>query len=196
MRESTMKEVFDMFDGHCHFCGDEIVLEKRGFTADMDGHWEADHVVMKKNGGSDRLDNLLPACTRCNRLRWGRSGQSLRLVLVLGLVAKREAYYHRGSMIGETLRSMRIQTLADNWHRRMRAQLRKRGLSDKRFKTKDAQLRLRKVRLGKALSDFEDYAVEHRHNQKWDDVLARLRKKFRKAGTHGDWLRAEKALAE
>jgi hypothetical protein len=30
------------------------------------------------------IDNYLPACTSCNRLRWGREGEKLRDVLLIG----------------------------------------------------------------------------------------------------------------
>jgi hypothetical protein len=36
------------------------------------------------------VENCLPACTSCNRLRWHRSGAQLREILAFGLIAKRE----------------------------------------------------------------------------------------------------------
>ena len=144
-----------MFDGHCHFCGDEIELNKRGWTARMSGHWEADHVVQKKNGGSDNLNNLLPACTRCNRLRWGRSGRSLRRVIVLGLVAKEAAFNFHESKIGPQVRADRIEQLGENWYRRMRNELKTKSLTDEKLKSEVALLKKRRVSLTKALSRFE-----------------------------------------
>lgn len=199
MRESMMKEIFDMFDGHCHFCGDEIELNKRGWKVQMSGHWEADHVVQKKNGGSDSLHNLLPACTRCNRLRWGRSGRSLRRVLVLGLVAKEAAFNFHESKIGPQVRADRIQQLGENWYRRMRRELKTKSLTDKKFETEVALLKKRRASLTKALSKFEGKVLEQlraRRGQKWDEVLAKLRDKYRKEGTHRAWLSAERALGE
>jgi hypothetical protein len=205
MRKATAKEIFifGMFNGHCHFCGDEITLEKRGYSAHPAGHWEADHVVMKKNGGSDKIGNLLPACTRCNRLRWGRSGRSLRRVLTLGLVAKEAAFNFHESNIGPQVRAGRIQQLGENWYRRNRDELHDdleaKRLTNKKFKTEVVVLKKRRRTLTKALAKFENEALEQlrsRRGQKWDDVLTRLRERYRKAGTHRAWLAAERALGE
>ena len=53
--------VFNRYNGHCAYCGQEIKLN--GF--------EIDHVeALYRNdewGGSDTLDNMMPACRKCNR---------------------------------------------------------------------------------------------------------------------------------
>ena len=201
MRESNLKEIFDMFDGHCHFCGDQIEFYKRGWATQLAGHWEADHVVQRKKGGGDDINNLLPACTRCNRLRWGRSGGSLRRVLLLGLVAKNAAYHYQESHIGPQVRSRRIQQLGDNWYKRMRVQLvrQSKGLTGKQLTIREAGLRKRKASLMRALAQFEEQGLKQlraRRGQKWDDVLTKLREKYRKEGTHRAWPRAERALGE
>jgi len=35
-----------------------------------------DDVIQRNKGGRVGKDNFLPACTNCNRLPWGRTGQS------------------------------------------------------------------------------------------------------------------------
>ena len=84
------ERIFKSTNGRCHFCGDRLAQENRGYPPSDEawqGHWEVDHVVHRKRGGADTLDNCLPACTRCNRLRWQRRGRKLRYLLVLGQVA-------------------------------------------------------------------------------------------------------------
>jgi hypothetical protein len=118
--DKRLLRIFLKTEGHCHFCGDELDFEKRGWDADLTGRWEVDHVIQRKKKGASRAANYLPACTRCNRLRWSRTGASLRRVIFLGLIAKDEAYYNPGSSIGGTLRELRIERLAENWRRRIR----------------------------------------------------------------------------
>ena len=53
--------VFSKYDGHCAYCGEDIKLN--GFEID---HFEA----LRRNdtwGGSDGIDNKVPACRQCNR---------------------------------------------------------------------------------------------------------------------------------
>ncbi len=49
--------------GKCAYCG------KRLEGTD----WHIDHVIPKAHGGSDSIDNLLPACRRCNTLKKDRT---------------------------------------------------------------------------------------------------------------------------
>jgi 5-methylcytosine-specific restriction endonuclease McrA len=77
--------VYDKTEGHCHFCGDHI---NRRWRRSPHGHWHLDHITHKSKGGLDTVANYLAACTACNGLRWNRSGQSLRNVIRLGLIAK------------------------------------------------------------------------------------------------------------
>jgi hypothetical protein len=88
----TLKEIYQKTDGCCHFCGDEVVFEKYGLkdVHDTIGVWEADHIKQKGKGGLKKAENCLPACYRCNRLRWHRSGDEIRALLFLGLIAKEQ----------------------------------------------------------------------------------------------------------
>ncbi len=47
-------------------------------------------------------ENCLPACTRCNRLRWHRTGDGLRDLLLYGVIAVKEI--KGGTCIGKQLR--------------------------------------------------------------------------------------------
>lgn len=48
--------VYVKCDGHCAYCGKEIAYE------DM----QVDHIHAQYKGGTDDIDNLLPACRACN----------------------------------------------------------------------------------------------------------------------------------
>lgn len=199
MNEAALKKVFEKFKGSCHFCGDEIQFDKHGYSPDLRGSWEVDHVVHVKHGGASNLDNYLPACTRCNQLRSGRSGRSLRLVLSMGLAAKSEAYHYKDSEIGAKLRRMRVEQRGRNWYRRMWKDLNHKGLTKQEFALADAKLRRRKVALVEALTEFEEEVLKElqaERGQKWDEVFEKLRKRYERAGTHKDWLRADRALGE
>ncbi|NCQ17906.1 MAG: HNH endonuclease [Ignavibacteria bacterium] len=86
------KDIFNKTLGHCHFCGDALIFERRGRNPypPLSGQWEIDHVVQVSRGGKESIENNLPICTQCNMLRWFRSGNNLREILRLGLVAKDE----------------------------------------------------------------------------------------------------------
>ena len=91
MTETQYRKIWSKTNGHCHFCGDPVSLRKRGYRRQRaDGCWEVDHVSQRARGGATFVENCLPACTACNRLRWHRSGAELREILRLGLIAKRE----------------------------------------------------------------------------------------------------------
>ncbi len=84
MKQAVLQAIFNRTTGHCHFCGDAISFERRGWAADLSGYWALDHVIQRHKGGRRGADNCLPACTRCNRLRWHRTGPALRELLELG----------------------------------------------------------------------------------------------------------------
>jgi hypothetical protein len=41
MRESELRQVFEKTSGHCHFCGDPLEFDRRGWAEKMDGHWRS-----------------------------------------------------------------------------------------------------------------------------------------------------------
>ena len=103
--------IFNKTEGHCHFCGDKIVLSKYGKGA-KSGCWEADHVVQKFKGGPSGSVNCLPACTRCNRLRWHRTSKEIQDILFLGVITKKEI--KNKTIIGKMLLKLKQKRLKDN----------------------------------------------------------------------------------
>ena len=118
MNERSLREIFEKTGGHCHFCGDEIKFENRGWSETPDGHWEVDHVIQRDKGGAKTSENCLPACTRCNRLRWHRTGDGLRNLLLLGVIAIKEI--KDGTAIGKQLEHLKKARLDRNVLRRKR----------------------------------------------------------------------------
>src|SRR3989338_8265626 len=114
----TLRQVFDKTKGHCHFCGDPVVFEKYGLKNfdDALGVWEADHVIQRGKGGNKHADNCLPACYRCNHLRWHRTGDNIRELLYLGLVAKDEIL--KKSDIGQKIEILKNKRMESNKKRR------------------------------------------------------------------------------
>lgn len=118
MNETSLREVYDKTSGHCHFCGDPVKFENRGWSEKPDGHWEVDHVIQRDKGGSHASENCLPACTRCNRLRWHRTGEDIRELLLLGVIAAKEI--RNRTEIGEQLERLKTVRLDKNAVRRAR----------------------------------------------------------------------------
>ena len=89
---SKLLSVFNKTGGHCHFCGDSLVLKKYGMkgVGNLCGSWEADHIFQKGKGGNKNVTNCLPSCVNCKRLRWHRNGEDLRGLILFGLIAKDE----------------------------------------------------------------------------------------------------------
>lgn len=52
------------FDGRCAYCGIQLSQERRG-----DNVLQIDHVHPRHLGGTDNIENLVPACRRCNHYK-------------------------------------------------------------------------------------------------------------------------------
>lgn len=119
MNKKQLQDIWLKTNGHCHFCGDPIELEKHGWkTGSAVGTWEVDHVIQKHKGGVDASTNYLPACTACNRLRWHRSGDAVRELLLLGVIARDQI--KKNTAVGKELVSLKEKRLRGNLKRRKR----------------------------------------------------------------------------
>lgn len=118
MNNKQLKTIFNKTKGHCHFCGDPLVLQRYGCKdiEDLAGAWEADHIIQQGKGGSKSAENCLPACVRCNRLRWHRKGNNLRDLLLLGLISKVEI--RKKTSIGKQLLKLKSNRIKINKKRR------------------------------------------------------------------------------
>jgi 5-methylcytosine-specific restriction endonuclease McrA len=113
---TQLAEVFNRTKGHCHFCGDPLVFERYGRADHEAGSWEIDHVIQKGKGGSKDASNCLAACIKCNRLRWHRTGQEVRDLLLYGLIARDEI--KKKTQIGKAIEELREKRSLVNQGRR------------------------------------------------------------------------------
>ena len=60
--------VYNKFEGHCAYCGKKIQYK------DM----QVDHILPKRSGGTDNIDNLFPTCRRCNHYKRANSIEGFR----------------------------------------------------------------------------------------------------------------------
>lgn len=118
INNAKLKEIYERTNGCCHFCGDKVIFKKYGVknVDDVQGVWEADHVRQKGKGGNKDANNCLPACYRCNRLRWHRKGNEIRELIFLGLIVKNEI--KKGSGLGKKLQLLKTYREKQNIRRR------------------------------------------------------------------------------
>lgn len=129
MTKAQLRAIWEKTAGHCHFCGDPVDFQRRGYRPErIDGSWEVDHVVQRAKGGAVQIGNRLPACTRCNRLRWHRRGAALRHLLELGMIARREI--DRMTELGKKLVILRSKQDRENAKRRGNLSLRRKRPRD------------------------------------------------------------------
>lgn len=73
-------------------------------------------MIQLSKGGRNAVDNCLPACTQCNRLRWHRKGEAVRELLLLGLIARDQI--KKSTAIGQQLVDLKEKRLKANIARR------------------------------------------------------------------------------
>ena len=86
MKQSIRQAVYQKCNGRCGYCGKEI--EYKAMQVDhIEAHWhnltdkEAVRAGIKK--GSNDIDNLMPACARCNRWKSTYSIEQFRKEIAL-----------------------------------------------------------------------------------------------------------------
>ncbi len=70
-------EIYARTDGHCHICRKKLARKNYG-VLNSRGAWEVEHSNPRAKGGSDRLNNLYPACISCNRSKGASTTSSAR----------------------------------------------------------------------------------------------------------------------
>lgn len=65
--------VFSKTNGLCSMCG--IKLQRVNYK--KKDFFSMDHLISKKNGGSDSVDNLFPLCKRCNSIKGHKDSISI-----------------------------------------------------------------------------------------------------------------------
>lgn len=123
--DTQLTEIFSRTKGHCHFCGDRLVFEGYGKADHEEGAWEINHVIQKGKGGSKDPFNCLAACIKCNRLRWHRTGQEVRDLLLYGLIARDEI--KKKTQIGKAIEELKEKRLLTNQNRRRNIENKEKG---------------------------------------------------------------------
>lgn len=78
MMKIDRQKVYDKYNGHCAYCGKPITIK------DM----QVDHILPKRNGGKDHIDNLNPSCRLCNHYKRAADIETLRKWLLDGLIER------------------------------------------------------------------------------------------------------------
>lgn len=77
LSNADRRVIYDRTSGHCHVCGQKVYFTNYGRFGER-GAWEIDHSRAVATGGTDRLNNLLPACISCNRSKGTVSSRAAR----------------------------------------------------------------------------------------------------------------------
>lgn len=75
--DEKRRGVFAKSRALCHLCGESMAFVNYGNHGARRA-WEIDHSIPRARGGSDHLNNLYAAHTRCNRSKQARSSASVR----------------------------------------------------------------------------------------------------------------------
>ena len=110
-RSVSRADVQAKTDGNCHMCGDTLT-----------DTWQIGHVKAHRRGGKSTVENCLPICAECNRLRWTFRPEVIRLLLEFGRYAKQAIRGKGGkpTKLGEDLIEVHIRNSWTNRRRKRR----------------------------------------------------------------------------
>ena len=72
-----LNKIYDRTSGYCHICHKKLAFKNYGALGAR-GAWEVEHSNPRAQGGTNRLNNLYPACIKCNRSKGASSTRSVR----------------------------------------------------------------------------------------------------------------------
>jgi 5-methylcytosine-specific restriction endonuclease McrA len=75
--DDVLRLIYRKTDGRCHLCRRAVRYALYGAYEKRAG-WEVDHSNPRAKGGTDRRNNLLPACCTCNRTKRASSTRGTR----------------------------------------------------------------------------------------------------------------------
>ncbi len=64
--DDELNDIYDKTGGYCRYCRKKLSFSNYGRPGEK-GAWEVDHSIPRVRGGTDHLNNLVPACIECNR---------------------------------------------------------------------------------------------------------------------------------
>ncbi|HMO63899.1 MAG TPA: HNH endonuclease [Verrucomicrobiota bacterium] len=75
--DRTLTRIYARTSGYCHLCGSKLSRTNYGKHGAR-GAWEIEHSLPRIKGGSDHINNLYPACIRCNRSKGSTTTRTAR----------------------------------------------------------------------------------------------------------------------
>ena len=80
------------YGGRCAYCGREIAYTEM----------QIDHLIPKRSGGKDDIDNLMPACRLCNHYKRAESLENFRKMIseIPKKLGEREYIFKVGMLYG------------------------------------------------------------------------------------------------
>jgi 5-methylcytosine-specific restriction endonuclease McrA len=75
--KEILRKIYQKTDGYCHLCHKKLSFNNYGQHGTKGG-WHKEHSLAKANGGTDHLNNLLPACISCNFSKGIKSTKKVR----------------------------------------------------------------------------------------------------------------------
>lgn len=75
--EEVLNQIYERTSGYCHICHKKLAFKNYGKLGAR-AAWEVEHSIPQAKGGSDRINNLYPACISCNRSKGASSTASAR----------------------------------------------------------------------------------------------------------------------
>lgn len=62
----ALNKIYDKTSGKCHLCHKKLSFKNYASLGNK-GCWEIEHSKPKSKGGTNHINNLYPACIKCNR---------------------------------------------------------------------------------------------------------------------------------
>lgn len=75
--DEQLNQIYDRTSGYCHICHKKLAFKNYGIVGTR-GAWEIEHSNPKAKGGTNRINNLYPACISCNRSKGSSSTRAAR----------------------------------------------------------------------------------------------------------------------
>lgn len=75
--EDELNYIYEKTDGYCYYCGKKLSFQNYGIHG-AKGSWHVEHKVPVSKGGTDSMNNLVPACIDCNAEKGDRTGRSYK----------------------------------------------------------------------------------------------------------------------
>lgn len=70
--DEQLNQIYDRTSGYCHLCHKKLGFKNYGILGAR-GAWEVEHSNPRAKGGTNRINNLYPACISCNRSKGSSS---------------------------------------------------------------------------------------------------------------------------